>query len=363
MSDLVSIIIPVYKVQQYLPRCIESVLNQTYKNFELILVDDGSPDNSGAICDEYAKKDSRIKVIHKQNGGVSSARNAGIKIAQGEFINFVDSDDWIPNDSLENLINLQKENNVDFVCGTVKIYNANNPTRRIPFISKYIDFTQMTSTDAEIFLFNVYRSPYLKLFKNSILKKYGVLFDVSVPIGEDSIFVYGYLSKCKTMQTGDCVVYNYIKNDQSATSKAYKDFYMYMIKDNYTQIEFFNSLHVNDMVKKCYSVYRVIFSFEYASSHYLRNYTYQKAVEGVKAIYNRFVYFFNSQEQEVYDFLKKFSTDRKLNVLYKILTSKNGVEKYCKYKLRQKRINDLKISLKKIKIINDLNNFIKGRNN
>ena len=90
-----SVIVPVYKVENVLPRCIESILNQTVTDFELILIDDGSPDRSGEICDAYAAKDSRIRVIHQKNGGVSKARNAGLDIAQGEYIVFVDSDDWV----------------------------------------------------------------------------------------------------------------------------------------------------------------------------------------------------------------------------------------------------------------------------
>lgn len=100
---MVSVIIPVYNVAQYFPECIESVIAQTYKDIEIILVDDGSTDNSGIICDEYAKKDNRIKVIHKPNGGLSSARNAGIDICTGEYITFIDSDDYIAGDMIEQL--------------------------------------------------------------------------------------------------------------------------------------------------------------------------------------------------------------------------------------------------------------------
>lgn len=96
----ISIIVPVYNVEKYLRKCIDSILNQTFKDFELILIDDGSTDESGKICDEYNLKDNRIKVIHKENGGLSSARNAGLDIAQGEYIGFVDSDDWIESDQI-----------------------------------------------------------------------------------------------------------------------------------------------------------------------------------------------------------------------------------------------------------------------
>ena len=113
-----SIIIPVFKVEQYLEKCINSILSQTYKNFELILVDDGSPDNSPQICDEYAKKDDRIIVIHKANGGVSSARNAGIDIATGKYIGFVDPDDYIENNMYELMMNKIEEYQANIViCG------------------------------------------------------------------------------------------------------------------------------------------------------------------------------------------------------------------------------------------------------
>ena len=112
---LISIIVPVYNIEEYLPRCVESILKQTYSNLELILVDDGSTDTSGAICDEYAKKDQRIRVIHKKNGGSSSARNEGIKIALGEYLGFVDSDDYIEPQMYEKMVRAIKDTNCHIV--------------------------------------------------------------------------------------------------------------------------------------------------------------------------------------------------------------------------------------------------------
>ena len=112
---MISVIVPVYKVEQYLPKCIESIINQTYQKLEIILVDDGSPDNCGNICEEYAKNDKRIKVFHKENGGLSDVRNYGIARANGEYLAFVDSDDWIDSDMYETLINLAEENKADIV--------------------------------------------------------------------------------------------------------------------------------------------------------------------------------------------------------------------------------------------------------
>lgn len=117
---MISVIVPVYKVEKYLRRSIESVLNQTYTDLEIVLVDDGSPDQCGMICDEYAQKDSRIRVIHKENGGLSSARNAGIKIAKGEYITFLDSDDYIENDAYETLINVAANTDADVIEGGIK---------------------------------------------------------------------------------------------------------------------------------------------------------------------------------------------------------------------------------------------------
>lgn len=109
MNKLISIVVPVYNVEAYLEQCVDSVLNQTYRNIEVILVDDGSPDNCPRMCDEYAKKDHRVKVIHKTNGGLSDARNAGVRIATGDYIGFVDSDDWIDADMYETLLKLAED--------------------------------------------------------------------------------------------------------------------------------------------------------------------------------------------------------------------------------------------------------------
>lgn len=124
-KPLISVIIPVYKVEQYLHKCIDSVINQTYSNLEIILVDDGSPDNCGMICDEYSPKDSRIRVIHKGNGGLSDARNAGLDIATGDYIGFVDSDDYIASDMYEILLKNAQKNGADIsLCGYYNEYEG-----------------------------------------------------------------------------------------------------------------------------------------------------------------------------------------------------------------------------------------------
>ncbi|WP_338587255.1 glycosyltransferase [Clostridium baratii] len=123
MSKLVSVIVPVYNVEKYLDKCINSIINQTYRNLEIILIDDGSTDNSGKKCDYWAGKDRRIKVIHKENGGLSDARNIGIANAEGEYISFIDSDDFIDLDMIEYLLNILIKNNCQIsICDFRKIY-------------------------------------------------------------------------------------------------------------------------------------------------------------------------------------------------------------------------------------------------
>ena len=117
---LFSVVVPVYNVEKYLRECVESILRQTFDDFELILVDDGSKDSSGAICDEYAATDNRIKVIDKENEGQAIARNLGIKIAKGEYLGFVDSDDWVDEEYFENLYESAQRNNCDIACAGFK---------------------------------------------------------------------------------------------------------------------------------------------------------------------------------------------------------------------------------------------------
>ena len=180
MNPVISIIVPVYKVEAYLEKCINSILNQTLSDFELILVDDGSPDSCPAICDEYAMKDSRIKVIHKENGGLSDARNAGIEIATGKYLGFVDSDDYIAPDMYESLYTIITENNCDMaICqaavvqeGEDAIYEDSNEA--YVFESKDALY-QMISK--KLFTVNTWNKLYKrKLFENIRFPK-GMLYE------------------------------------------------------------------------------------------------------------------------------------------------------------------------------------------
>ena len=124
-KPLISVIVPVYKVERYLDECVESIVNQTYHNLEIVLVDDGSPDNCPQMCDDWAKKDERIRVIHKENGGVSSARNAGLDICTGDYISFIDSDDWIPSNFEEEMLAKAEKLSLDVVIANIRRMKEN----------------------------------------------------------------------------------------------------------------------------------------------------------------------------------------------------------------------------------------------
>ena len=140
IDSLISVIIPVYKVEEYLDRCVESILNQTYTNLEILLVDDGSPDNCPRLCDEYALKDARVRVIHKENGGLASARNAGLEKANGQFVSFIDSDDWIEKETYEKTMRIREETLAEIIMfdivqtDGINFFNKFNYTRESGYV-------------------------------------------------------------------------------------------------------------------------------------------------------------------------------------------------------------------------------------
>ena len=216
MKDLISIIVPIYNVEKYLNKCIESIVNQTYENIEIILIDDGSNDNSGIICDEYAKKDNRIIVVHKENGGVSSARNKGLKIAKGEWISFVDADDWIEQIFCQTLLNKVTQEQADIaLCG----YNRITDNRK----------KKINANNQEVFLnSNEYLvkslNPqtgfgfcHMRLIKKEVLKS--ISFNERIEVGEDALFniqLSTYIKKAVFLKQP---LYNYRINNQSVVKR------------------------------------------------------------------------------------------------------------------------------------------------
>lgn len=224
----VSIIVPVYKVEKYIQKCIESLANQTESNIEIILVDDGSPDNSGKICDKYALSDSRIKVIHKANGGVSSARNSGMEFASGEYIVFVDSDDWVEKEYVETLLKAkEKYQNSEILCGYQTIDATENKVIRdflfsrsekesiVPF-ERYMDLVDVVLA----------QSPCNKIFKRKIIVDFKIKFDETLSLGEDFLFCLDYYYACgeKNIVCINVPIYNYTRTcGESLVNKYYPD--------------------------------------------------------------------------------------------------------------------------------------------
>ena len=218
----ISVIVPVYKVEKYLPECIESVLAQTFTDFELILVDDGSPDNSGAICDAYAARDPRIRVFHKENGGVSSARNLGLDHARGEWIAFVDSDDWLSPEYLNRLI----RGTDAAVCISAVGFTQVHETTRERVSSRLRCETVVAAAVPAAFARAStipFWAPWAKLFRNPKRRNKTVRFRENIHYAEDWIFLLEYL---KSMRGGirfldDVDMYFYRRYENSSSMRFF----------------------------------------------------------------------------------------------------------------------------------------------
>ena len=216
MSELITIIVPVYNVEDYLPRCIESLILQKYSNIEILLINDGSLDNSLEICRKYAEKDIRIKVFDKVNGGVSSARNVGLENASGKYVMFVDSDDYVSKDYCQNLYNIISDSDLDVVC--TSHYNVNGDYKKVN--SNTVNL-KLTSYEAlkRFFLGNgINCYLFSKIFKYETIK--GLRFDESLESAEDVLFIYQTLKNINfASMDGTVADYFYILREGSLTNK------------------------------------------------------------------------------------------------------------------------------------------------
>lgn len=218
--ELVSIVVPIYNKEKYLKKCIDSLLNQSYKNIEIILVNDGSTDRCEELCKSYL--DKKIKYYYKENGGVSSARNYGIKKAAGEYLLFVDADDYVSYDYVEKLYN----NRFDFVMCSFKtqvgekIYNEYSLDKEVNNIN---DLNNLLFSNEFKRLLPI---PYLKLFKKNIIDNNNILFDEGLSYGEDTCFVVEYLMYCDNAKIIDYSgYYNVIGEDESLSRKYVKNIF------------------------------------------------------------------------------------------------------------------------------------------
>ncbi len=236
--EKVSIIVAIYKSEKFLDKLINSIINQTYKNIEIILVDDGSPDNSGKICDEYAKKDSRIKVIHKKNGGTCEARNYGLENATGKYVTIVDGDDWLSKDFVEYMMKIIKETNAEMAMS----YNVFTTRDQVQIKNDKIEKWSPEDATATLIYPYMKLGPWNKIYSMKLLKDNNITF--SVPwFGEGLYF------STKAAQYSNCVgvgyrkVYNYRLNNAESGLTQYKVQKGINARNNINTIK--KELHIN----------------------------------------------------------------------------------------------------------------------
>ena len=256
---MISVIVPVYNAEKYLDRCIQSILTQTYTDFELLLINDGSTDSSGAICDRYAEQDSRVRVFHKENGGVSSARNMGLDNAKGEWIAFVDSDDWVLDSYLYNLVS--HSHNVDLVISYAEYLYSNGERKKEEYASR------MVSNEIDVLFtendLSWHTSPWAKLFNKKFCDQ--LRFIEGMHIGEDLVFLYTYMLKSNKIYVSSDTDYIYSVESQNSLTK----------RVNRLQSELLSYVNVKDIVAKInmekkVSHLKAISNLEWIVAYYVR---------------------------------------------------------------------------------------------
>lgn len=254
MQDLISIIVPIYNVERYLNRCIDSILAQTFTNFELILVDDGSPDDCGKMCDDYAMKDSRINVIHKKNGGVSEARNFGIDCAKGEYICFIDSDDFVHKQYLEILYNIAKESDAEMsICSFSICYDSDIVDEIISNVS-YEEFSDKYLYD-DNFLIHKWANlvcAWNKLYKRNLFEQ------IRYPVGkihEDNFTYYKLIDKANKVVITEEGLYHYYMSENSISRSEFTDKRLHILQAYQEQIEYFKKKNNQRMVEISFEKY------------------------------------------------------------------------------------------------------------
>ena len=269
-KEMISVIIPVYRVEQFLDKCLNSVICQTYDNLEIILVDDGSPDQSGVICDEWAKKESRIKVIHKENGGLSDARNAGLKIAIGEYIAFVDSDDWIHFQMYEVLYSILKKHNASMsICSykDVSFYSADatNTDCKAQAISSSKKINEEQALE-QLFLANNDRFGVVwpKLYARSLFQNRR--FDEGV-IYEDTRSCFKVLYDAKSIAVTDAELYYYYCNENGTTKAAYTIKRLDIMAAMDEQLNFFRAHNFTDIYSMAVRKYLFLLCYHGELAH------------------------------------------------------------------------------------------------
>lgn len=298
MKELISIIVPVYNVENYLDKCIESLVSQTYKNIEIILIDDGSTDNSGKMCDEWAKKDERIIIKHMKNAGVSSARNSGVKIAKGNYIGFVDADDFIKEDMFEFLLTNMHEHKSDIsICSSFHIYENGKVTHE----KKENINIELSNIEALICIFKTgYYGTGIwnKLFKSDLLKNNS--FNIGISYGEELPVLFNAIKNSKKIFYSSVPKYYYFQRTGSATHN--KKINIGMIKNFKSVIsENYDFINKNEKLKKTIYSHYILSCFQV----YNRSVIYQDSEKTYKLIEKEMDKYKNDIDFKDYKNLKK----------------------------------------------------------
>jgi glycosyltransferase involved in cell wall biosynthesis len=218
MKDLISIIVPIFNVESYLQRCVYSLINQTYKNLEIILVDDGSSDNCPEICDKFSKLDERIKVIHKRNGGLSDARNVGLKVATGDYIAFVDSDDWVSTYMFESLLTVLKKHKSDIVECNVIWTSEENINNKGNSLGEVISFNVIDALKELILDGILHQTVWNKLYTRAIIGD--IVFEVG-KTNEDEYWTYQIFARANNISYVNKELYYYFQRNDSIMGNSY----------------------------------------------------------------------------------------------------------------------------------------------
>ncbi|MFD1848639.1 glycosyltransferase [Oceanobacillus bengalensis] len=247
MDSVISVIVPVYNVKKYVAKCIESIINQTYKHLEILLINDGSTDESGMLCDLYGEKDHRIRVIHKENGGLSDARNKGLEHATGEYISFIDSDDFIHEVFYETLMNLIVSNKADIAqCNFLKVYEEDNAIRSTDVDEKTATYSNIEALD------RLYKNIVKVVVWNKLYKR-ELLSDIQFPKGkihEDEFTTYRILYKAGRIVTTSKPMYYYLQRTNSITGGKFNEKRLATLEASKEQIRFFDQRNLYKLKDK-----------------------------------------------------------------------------------------------------------------
>ena len=314
MHNLISVIVPIYKVEPYIRQCIDSIINQTYKNLEIILVDDGSPDGCPQICDEYATKDTRVIVIHKENGGLSSARNAGLEIATGDYIAFVDSDDWLDFTMYERLYDVAVKTDSDITTCGIKYHDASSEIESSLDTGSVIEWEKYEAIKKLITpVYNIRFEVWNKLFKSSLIRN--IRFKEG-QVYEDVYFdriVFLNANKIVTLNTN---LYYYRVSRPGNTNSSFTERKLQIFKELDDFIYELNHIGHSDIgyIYLCYAI-------ETCMSFYIAANKLAKSPMIVKKLFSQYIVMYSKLKLRTIFFNPRYVLFRLSPSLYKIIRS------------------------------------------